>query len=97
MSGLESTAPIIKSWAGSGMTSQSVTGFRRLAVVDDLCWAVCVIMSGHVPSYYTRPLLAKHMDLTLISPVTDEITQCMDQSDDQPGLLEPQFKKKTDK
>lgn len=34
------------------------------------------------------------MDLTLISPVTDEITQCMDQSDDQPGLLEPQLKKK---
>lgn len=99
MSGLESTAPIIKSWAGSGMTSQSVTSFRRLVVVDDLCWAVCVFvfMSGHVPSHYTRPLLAKHMVLKLISPVTDEITQCLDQSDDQPGLLEPQLKRKTNK
>lgn len=99
MSGLESTAPIIMSWAGSGMTRLSVTSFRRLAVVDSLCWAVwlSVIMSGHVPSHYTRPLLAKHLDFGLISPVTGEITECLDQSDDPRGLLAHQLNKRKPK
>lgn len=99
MSGLESTARIIMSWAGSGMTRLSVTSFRRLAVVDSLCWVVwlSVIMSGHVPSHYTRPLLAKHLDFRLISPVTGEITECLDQSDDPRGLLAHQLNKRKPK
>lgn len=50
-------------------------------------------MSGHVPSYYTHTLLAKHLDLRFISPVTGEITECLDQSDDPRGLLAPQLNK----